>query len=185
MQSASLPNINYMEGGFFAYLQRMEMLAFFSGDQLVYYLVRWIAGKKTENSSFRNSLISLLPRAYALLGTLYLGLLLKNAYPDYSFSYLKHKIQEPYLVVWGLLSPIFWLPALNRKPVYSLLHSLVFFFFLAKDICFSFFGLSADTFIVHNDMNIYTVSIVLNGLSLAFISMIVFLFSHFRKIIRS
>jgi hypothetical protein len=185
MHSASLPIINHMEGGFFVYLQRLEMLVFFSGYPLVYYLVHWITGSKPASGSFRSRLISLLPWAYALLGTLYLGLLLKNAYPDYSVSYVKHKIQEPYLTLWGLFSLIFWIPAFNRKPLYSLLHSLVFFFFLVKDIGNAFFKLTTDHHIVRNDMNIYTVSIVLNGVSLAFISMIVFLFSHFRKIIRS
>jgi hypothetical protein len=180
-----LPIIFCMEGGFFAYLQRLEMLVFFSGYPLIYYVVQWIAGGKVKKGSFRSRLNSLLPWAYALLGTLYLGLLLRNAYPDYSVSYVKHKIQEPYLTLWGLLSLIFWIPAFKHKPVYSLFHSLVFFFFLVKDIGYAFFKLTTDNHIVRNDMNIYTISLVLNGVSLAFISMIVFLFSHFRKILRS
>ncbi|HEY4967604.1 MAG TPA: hypothetical protein VII28_14460 [Puia sp.] len=170
-----------MEGSFFVYLQRLEMLVFFSGYPLVYYGVRWIAGNKPGDGSFGSSLISFLPRAYALLGTLYLGLLLKNAYPDFSASYIKQKLQEPYLVFWGLLSLLFWIPAFTRKPVYSLLHSLVFFFFLAKDISYAFFGLTTDNHAVHNDMNIYTVSILINLISLLFITTIFFLFSHFRK----
>jgi hypothetical protein len=174
-----------MTGDFLAYLQRLEMLVFFSGYPLVYYLVHWIAGSKPANGSFRNRLISLLPLAYALLGTLYLGLLLKNAYPDYSVSSVKLKIHEPFLTVWGISSLIFWIPNFNRKPIYSLLHSLVFFFFLVKDIGYAFFKLTTDNHIVRNDMNIYTISIVLNGFSLAFISTIVFLFSHFRKMTRS
>jgi hypothetical protein len=174
-----------MGGGFFAYLQRLEMLVFFSGYPLVYYLVHWITGSKPATGSFRSRLIFLLPWSYALLGTLYLGLLLKNAYPDYSVSNIKLKIQEPYLILWGLLSLIFWIPAFNRKPVFSLLHSLVFFFFLVKDIGYAFFKLTTDNHVVRNDMNIYTISIILNSISFAFICTIVFLFSHFRKMLRS
>ena len=176
-----MPFIDHMDSSFLAYLQRLEMMAFFSGYPLVYYIALFLTGNKKANENSRSRLLSLLPYTYALVGTLYLGLLLKNLYPDYSIDHVKLKMPEPYLVIWGLLSIFFWIPVLRRKPVYSLLHSLVFFFFLVEDIFLHFFGLSSDEHIVRNDMKIYTVSIVLNLATLAFIAMIFLLFSRFIK----
>jgi hypothetical protein len=68
---------------------------------------------------------------------------------------------------------------LRRKPIFSLLHSLVFFFFLAKDIFFHLIGFSSDELIVRNDMKIYSVSIVLTLLSLAFVSLFSLFFRHY------
>jgi hypothetical protein len=66
-----------------------------------------------------------------------------------------------------------------------LLHSLVFFFFLAKDVFFHLVGYSNDEHIVRNDMKIYSVSIVLTLGSLTFISLFSFLNSRYRRRLRS
>jgi hypothetical protein len=171
-----------MDSSFLAYLQRLEMMAFFSGYPLVFYLLRIVAGNKPLNN--RSSFISILPCAYALLGILYLGLLLKNLYPDYSVENIKLKMQTPFLIIWGLLSILFWIPSLRRQPVLSLLHSLIFFFFILRDILLHLFGLSADNLMVKNDMKIYTISIVLNLTSLALLAIIFFLFSRYKKFFR-
>jgi hypothetical protein len=137
-------------------------MAFFSGYLLLYALSLFIAGKRPFKSNFAGRVFSLLPFAYALVGTLYVGLQVKNLYPDYSFENMKATINQPWLMGWGFLSILFWLPALARKPVLSLLHSLVFFFFLARDLVLHSVGSSSDTNVVQNDMKIYTDSLLLN-----------------------
>ena len=119
---------------FFAYMQRLELLAFFSGYPLVYTVVVFIAGGRPPGNKFKRRMGSLLPFAYALVGSLYLGLQLKNLYPDYSIEYITLTMQQPYLMIWGLLSILFWIPTLAKKTVLSLLHSLVFFFLLVIDL---------------------------------------------------
>ena len=170
-----------MDNSFFAYLQQLELMAFFSGYPLIYAVTLFFAGNQQEKNNFRSRIVSLLPFAYALVGTLYLGLQLKNLYPDYSFENIKLSIQQPYLIIWGLLSVLFWIPALAKKRILSLIHSLVFFFFLIRDLFLQMSSPSAGNDMVRNDMKIYTISLLLNLGALVFIVVLSFMFTYFKK----
>ena len=172
-----------MDNSFFAYLQQLEGMAFFSGYPLIYAVTLFISGNQRVKNNFKSKIFSFLPFAYALTGTLYLALQLKNLYPDYSIENINLAIQRPYLVGWGLLSILFWVPVLAKKPVLSLLHSLVFFFFIARDLFLDSFKSSVDKSIVRNDMKIYTDSILLNMGALIVVGVIALLVSRFRKTI--
>lgn len=169
-----------MDNNFFAYLQQLELMAFFSGYPLLYVVVVFIAGEQPAKNEFKKGIVRLLPFVYALVGTLFLGLQLKNLYPDYSVENIKLSIHRPGLVIWALLSILFWIPALAKKPVLSLLHSLVFFFFLLKDLFLHFFR-TPEGSTVRNDMKIYTDSLLLNLASFAAVLLIYFLFSRYKK----
>lgn len=174
-----------MDNSFFAYLQQLELMAFFSGYPLIYAVTLFFAGNQEVRDNFKSRTVSLLPFAYALVGTLYLGLQLKNLYPDYSFEHLKLTIQQPWLISWGLLSMLFWIPVLNRKPFLSLIHSLVFFFFLIKDLFLQLTASAADNDMLRNDMKIYTVSLLLNLGGLILIVLLSFMFTYFKKRLKS
>ncbi len=161
-----------MNEDFFAYLQQIELLAFFSGYPLIYAIVFFISGTERMKNKLNGIFISLLPYAYALVGTCYLGIQIINVYPDFSVSHIKEFIQLPYLMLWGILSILFWIPALGRQKWLSLMHSLVYIFFIIKD-----FVLSTDKEVLRNDMNIYSVSLLINIGSFAIILLIYFLFS--------
>ncbi len=160
-----------MANSFFAYLQQLELMAFFSGYPLLYAIIIYFAGNKRPGNNFKNRIVSVLPYAYALIGTLYLGLQLKKLYFNYSSGNIKQMMHLPWLMIWALLSILFWIPAVSRKKVLSLLHSLVFFFFLLKDIVLHFAS-STDGNILKNDMRIYTISLLLNAG--AFVLMLLF-----------
>jgi hypothetical protein len=169
-----------MGSSIFTYIQQLEMLAFFSGYPLVYYFVRFLA----RNASLKNipgtGLVSILPFAYALMGTLYLGLQLNNLYPDYSIENIKHRIEQPGLQIWGFLSLLFWIPNLAKRQLLSILHSLVFFFMIIKDLFFQLTGFISDRNIVRNDMKVYTDSVVLNLAAFILLVLLSFL-PPFRK----
>ena len=150
-----------MGNSFFVYLQQLELMAFFSGYPLLYAIIIYFAGNKRPGNNFKNRIVSVLPYAYAFIGTLYLGLQLKKLYFNYSSENIKQMTHLPWLMIWALLSILFWIPALNKKKVLSLLHSLVFFFFLLKDIVLQYTS-SVDQNILKNDMRIYTISLLLN-----------------------
>lgn len=151
-----------MDESIFTYIEQLEMLVFFSGYPLVYYLVRFF----TRHASLKNiraaTLVSILPFAYALIGTFYFGLQLKNLYPVYTIENIRHRIQQPYLMIWALLSLLFWIPAISKRQILSVLHSLIFFFIIVKDLYFQLAGLTADRSILRNDLKLYTGSIILN-----------------------
>ena len=168
-----------MDNSFFAYLQRLELLAFFSGYPLIYTVIFFIAGNQPLKNSFKSRIVTLLPFAYALIGSLYLGLQLRKLYPDYSIENIHRTIQQPWLMIWGLLSILFWIPALGKKPIFSLLHSLVFFFLLVKDIFSQLSAPYKDN--IRNDMSVYTVSLLLNLGAIALIALLSFLYTHYKK----
>ena len=163
-----------MDNSFFGYLQRLEFMAFFSGFPLLYAVIIVIAGNKQSRTNFRNWLVPLLPYAYALVGTLFLGLQLRNLYPDYSFENIKNSLQQPWLMIWGGLSILFWIPVFAKKPVFCLLHSLVFFFFLLKDL------FEPDKNMIRNDMKIYTDSLLLNLGAFILLVLLSFLFTRYK-----
>jgi len=168
-----------MDNSFFAYLQQLELMAFFSAYPLVYAIMNVIFGHSKKE--IVRKFPSLLPYAYALVGLLFLGLQLKNFYPDYSVEHIKAEIQQPLLYIWALLSILFFIPALAKKPVFSLLHSFVFFFFLLRDIFSPLFTTASDKNILRNEMKVYTDSLLLNLGAFAFIILLFFLFTLYKK----
>ena len=170
-----------MDNSFFAYIQKLELLAFFSGYPLIYTVILFIAESQHLQNNFKNRIVSLLPFSYALVGSLYLGFQLRNLYPNYSIENIKLTIQQPYLVTWGCLSILFWIPALGKRTVLSLLHSLVFFFLVVKDL---FLQSSAftDKNIIRNDMKIYTDSLLINIGALVLIVLLSLLYTRYKGV---
>jgi hypothetical protein len=161
-----MQNRLFMNDSFIVYIERLELLTFFSGYPLVYTFAHFIAGSNLkQRDHFKSALIPCLPKGYALAGTIFFLLLVRevlipsgipNMAPGYNITPLK---------IWGLLAFFFWIPALNRKPYYSLLHSMVFFIILFKDLITGSSAASGKD-ILSNDMKVYTVSLVLNILCL-------------------
>ncbi len=170
-----------MDNSFFTYLQQLELMAFFSGYPLIYAVVIVFAGKKPEKNSLGDRAVFLLPFAYALVGTLFLGFELKKLYPDYSLENIKLTMRMPWLVLWGLCSILFWIPAISKKTFLSLIHSLVFFFFLVKDIYIQLSASSANNDMIKNDRNIYTKSLLLNLGALVLLIVVPFLYTRYKK----
>lgn len=168
-----------MDNSFFAYLQQLELMAFFSAYPLVYAIAHVIFSNSKKEIVRKFS--SLLPYAYALVGLLFLGLQLKNFYPNYSVEYIKAEIQQPLLHIWALLSILFFIPAFAKKPVFSLLHSFVFFFFLLRDIFSQLFTTVSDKNILKNEMKVYTDSLLLNLGAFAFTVLLSFLFIRYKN----
>jgi hypothetical protein len=162
-----------MDDSFFIYIERLELIAFFSGYPLIFFAIRVIAAQLQARGFTKINIASLLPVSYAVAGLLYLGLQLKNLYPDYSFENIKLATSDPYLATWALLSLLFFIPFFTKKPIFSLLHSLVFFYYIVRDFFGSFF-LSIDNNSLRNDMRMYSRSLLIN--LAAFIVVVFFYF---------
>lgn len=170
-----------MDQSIFSQLERLELMAFFSGYPLVYAIIFTIAGKAESRTKLRKRLIAVLPFAYALVGTLYLGLQIRNAHPDYNFRQLFTGLYYPYLKIWGLLAVIFWIPSLSRKPIFSLLHSLPFFYLLLHVLVVSLFTPLQHKLSIRNDMKIYTDSILLTIVSVVVLLGLSSIIIYFRQ----
>jgi len=169
-----------MGNNFFAYIQQLELMAFFSGYSLLYAIILVFAGNKESGNNFKSRVVSVLPLSYALVSTLYMALQLKNLSLSYSSGNLRLAIHHPYLMIWGLLALLFWIPSFRKKEGLSLFHSLVFFFILVKDI-FMQIGSPVDENFLKNDMRMYTVSFLLNLAAYIFVVLLYFFFLQNKK----
>jgi len=173
-----------MNDSFLAYIQKLEAMAFFSGYALVYTVILFVLENRRLKGKLGDKIISLLPISYALISILFLGFQLKKLYPDYSFEHLQFTIQQPFLITWGLLSITFLIPALNKWPFLSLMHSCLFFYFVASDLFFQATNPSPDNNIVKNDMRVLAASIILN-LAVPGILTLLFLAFNYLKTIKA
>jgi hypothetical protein len=159
----TIPNqiIPLMGNSFFKYVQQLELFGFFSGYSLLYAIIIVFAGDKLSENNFKKRLISILPFSYALIGALFLGLQIKNFYESHLTGNFLQNIYNPFLTFWALLSILFWIPTISKRQFLSLLHNLVFFFLLLKDVIMQIISPMKDD-ILKNDMKIYTTSLLLN-----------------------
>jgi hypothetical protein len=128
--------------------------------------VQFISRNSDGNANtFSATLKKSLPGAYALLGTFFLGLVLKENYSDTLNKMFAHSNFILFLKIWGALAVLFWIPALAKKPVFTLLHSLPFFFLFAKDLLADIHTESGND-IIRNDMKIYSISFMINAICL-------------------
>jgi hypothetical protein len=150
-----------METGFFSYLRLLELLAFFSGYPLIYAIAVVWTGWHPVRNTIRSAVFNVLPFSYALVGTLYVGLQARYIYLYLTTGSGKFFFVNPYLTFWGLLAVLFWIPPIAKRNWLCLLHSLTILFLLVKDIVTKISTPGNQPFL-RNEMNIYTLSILLN-----------------------
>lgn len=170
-----------MEHSIFEYMQRMELIGFFSGYCLVYAAIVSIARNRPQIAGSKNNIASLLPYSYALAGTLYLAFQLKQIYLEHSFENTKTTLQQSFLIIWGLSALLFWIPLFRKRLFASVLHSLVFFGLVATDLFLYAFRLSGDENLIKNDMRMYTTSLLLYIILVALVACGSFIASKIKK----
>lgn len=144
------------------FFQRFELLAFFAGYPLLYTLIKLTSTIRRPATWFDWQKYAALPGiTYALLGTLFLLFLIWRAFPSGNIAIFA-------LRGWGVTAILFWIPRLRKFPVFCLLHSLVFFGLIVRDIIRDLSTLSGRD-LIHNDMTILSLSFLLN--STVFLSM--------------
>ncbi len=166
-----------MDTDIILFIEKLQLMIFFLGYPLLFtFLYSFKNSKESTFYHFLHTLYTLLPSSYFLLGLLFVGLVFKNLFPDYSVNNFFQQFKFPYLTFWASSSLIFCIGFLNKRPIYSLLHSLVFFSLLLKD----FFSATND--IIRNDMKIYTISLLINSVCLLLLFLINLLFKCLIKV---
>lgn len=169
-----------MDQSFFQYLEQLELIGFFSGYPIVYLLVYVLTAAKKKYSTGSERRVFLLPVAYALVGLLFIGYEIKKIMDESGIETMMTQLKGRYLLIWGLSSVLFFIPFLRKKPVWSFLHSLVFFSVVVKDLINAVFK-NADPSFLKNTINLYTGSMLLHGFAFALVLLLSFLNSRFRK----
>lgn len=151
-----------MDNSFFAYLQQLEILVFFSGYPLLYLLAHSFGSIPSVKENLKKRVLFVLPYGYAFAGVLFLGFELKNASADFTVENIILRIQIPFLFFWGLLSLIFWIPFFSRNTLFSFLHSLVFIFLVLKNLFLHSTAAPTDNSVAKSNMKMYTISLLLH-----------------------
>ena len=139
----------------------VELETFFSGYLFVWMIILLVTSLSTK-ATLGKKLLTSLPKAYALVGTFYLALQLKNAYPDFAIKNIFTDTRYTYLKIWAILSICFWIQALNKKTIFSILHNLVYFILMIIAIYINFFSGSYDENMAINNIKILVASIAIN-----------------------
>lgn len=141
---------------FLSFIQRYELILFFAGYPLLYTLISSLPKQRMS-----------LPVAYAMAGTFFLLFLFWKANRPGSLVIIA-------LRYWGVLAMLFWIPGLRKLRLWSLLHSLVFFAIMVRDMVGA---LSApygrET--VGGDMRIFSISFFLYALLFVLVRLAVFI----------
>ena len=164
-----------------AYIEWIELMTFFSGYVVLYALVYVLSGIEKGEWKIGKELLARLPISYALVATLYWGLVIKNWYPGFEMATLRSSVFHPFLRIWGLIAILAWIPFFQKRPVYSLVHSLVFFVLMLKDLVMPAADKAAAEISRQNNLRVFGGSIGIHLLALLAVTIISILVQRLRK----
>lgn len=161
----------------FSMVEKFEILLFFSGYTILFCFVNYLW---TRPNIFLDKLKALIPFGYAFSATLFLGYFLNKIYLNHILGNVNIHWYHPFLIIWGALALLFWVPFFKRKPALSLMHSLVFFYFILKDLVSYVFG-NSDQLVIRNNMNILSTSFLINVATLTLVYILFYLLHKLKK----
>ena len=100
---------------------------FFSNYIIVYAISHLLAKNKNWNTFIIAKIYPLLPLAYAFVTTCFWTIFLYQYSFNYIWKTIMAEIPAKLIIIWSLLSLLFWLPVFRKKNYFSLLHSIPFF----------------------------------------------------------
>ena len=173
-----------MGNSFFYYIERIELISFFAGYPLIYAFIHLLVSlQKPEQTIVKHTWVILLPYAYALTGSLFIGFVIDNMNGNYAKENVIAQFSS-FIKIWGFLSLVFWIPLFAKNPVYSLLHSMVFLSLVIKDFFIPNFNNTIQK-TISTDMTVYTISLILNLGTLLVMGLLTWVSKKLKKINRS
>ena len=168
-----------MDNSFFAYLKQLEVMVFFSGYPLLccnyFYCRRSSIKKQFQHKDCSAITFCICPGGYIISWAA-----IKKFISWIFCRKNKRWFSTTLINSLGTSLNSFLDTGPGQKTVFSLIHSLVLFFFPAIGL-FVQLSSSADKNTFRNDMKIYTVSLLLNVGAFALIVFLFFLFAHLKK----
>jgi len=163
-----------MGEGFIAYIERIELIGFFSGYPVVWLLLNRMLKRRFSLHALSMRIRSALPAVYPVLATLYTAMLIKSLYPYYTVQNLLNIFSITPLRIWAITALIFWLPYLQKRISILLLHSAVFFGLLCYDVWANIRNHS-NLEMLQNDIRIFGISILLSIVILSVVTAFIFI----------
>lgn len=163
-----------MGEGFIAYIERIELIGFFSGYPVVLVLLNMLLKRRFSRQVLSMRIRSALPAVYPLLATLYTAMLIKSLYPSYTVQNLLNTFSITPLRIWAITALIFWLPYLKKRISILVVHSAVFLGLLGYDVWTNIRN-HATLEMLQNDIRIFGISILLSTVMLLLVTVFIFI----------
>ena len=151
---------------FFNYIDKLELIAFFSAFPLFYFLIISFYSKPLIlKFKFLKLLPVLVSMTYATMTVLYLGMKLNQWYLQ---SLISH-IQIDYFTIlfflklWVVLGLLFFFHFFQTKPILALAHSSIYFLILLIDF-FQYYHHQIQAEVFHNEMRLYIIGFFANSI---------------------
>lgn len=168
---------------FFAYIEKLELIAFFAGFPLVYFLVMAYRNQlQSSKYAFFRKVPNQLSYGYAFTLLLYVGMKLYQQASSQDGFHLSNLFvgENKLYILWAYVGLLCWLPFIKSKPIIALLHSLVFFF-LFLFFLYLYINGEAEKSVLTNVTQLYFYSILLNLFSVLLITSLSILLSRRKK----
>ena len=117
---------------FFIYIERLELIAFFTGVPLLGIVIFLVIGKRERGMVL---LHTILPITYAILSVLYLGMKMYQHGLDMGDWLLRGSVLHILLKGWAISASFFFIPAFRKRwRGVSHYHGLVFYGIILNDL---------------------------------------------------
>lgn len=157
----------------FVFLEKLELLAFFSAFPLYYYLVNVVASEFSFQKKWILALPSSITLVYGIITLLYIGMKVNQMFEIHLFK-LEFNNTITYFKIWSSLGVLFFLPAMKVKSKWALFHSIPFTLWIVIDFIL-FYRSQVSRDIINNEMRLYFTSLLL----LIFVTLVVSFFTNF------
>jgi hypothetical protein len=141
------------------YIEKLELIAFFSAFPLVYLLVQILVRDILPQKTWLSNIFKRLPITYALVSFLFLGMKMNQMIQSH-FFYFNYSNLISYLEIWAYSGVLFFVPSIGSKPKWSLIHSIPFISLILFDIA-AFFLKKVGNDVLQNEMRLYFTSTIL------------------------
>lgn len=159
---------------FFIYLEKIELIAFYGGFPLFYFVIYFISTELSFRKAWLKKLPQLLPATYAFSTLLFVGMKIDQWIRNHGAHFNFHNYLF-YFQAWAFLGLLFFANYFRTKTVWVILHSIPFVALIIFDFIAYYQG-HLQVELLHNEMRLYTLSTILMLVSLLFISALHFIF---------
>ena len=147
---------------FFTYIDKLELIAFFSAFPLFYFLIISFYTKPlTAKFKFLKSIPTLISNTYATMTVLYMGMKLNQLYLQNTFATIQIQYLTTIFILkcWTVFGFLFFFNFFRTKPLIALAHSSIYFLILFIDF-FQYYNRQIDIEVFHNEMRLYIIGFI-------------------------
>ncbi len=147
---------------FFIYIDKLELIAFFSAFPLFYFLyISFYTKPLIVKFKWLKLLPEIISMVYATISFLYIGMKLNQLYVQIAMGPIQFELTSCIFILkcWSIFGLLFYIKFLRTKPILALAHSSIYFIILLIDF-FQYYHHQINIEAFHNEIRLYFISFV-------------------------